>query len=377
LKVLINAASVKEGGPKVVLTRLLSAMVEVKPETQWIVAAHPACIPAGSSHPSVLWTPAMAGDSVLDVFRWYEQELPALVQKYRPSALFSQTNYLPRRRLACPAMLLVQHAGHFSAEFDRLMKGSLNSRLARFIWERKGAWVRRSAHRADLLVVQTRAFAESVSTQGVRSREEITVISPGPGLTTHRPAARTDRTPERFRIGYITKWGVQKNFATLLKAAGRLAGSGFRFQVVLTLDEGLRPVREVLGLARTLGIEGLIENHGEVSQEEISRIYDSLDMFVFASVCESFGFPTVEAMARGLPIVVAGTKGNIEVAGEAVLAFEPYDPESLAAHLGALMDDHQLRARQAERSLQASRAFSWERAAKETLSALESLTRAA
>ena len=41
MRVLINAASVKEGGSKVVLTRLLSAMVDARPEIEWIVVTHP------------------------------------------------------------------------------------------------------------------------------------------------------------------------------------------------------------------------------------------------------------------------------------------------------------------------------------------------
>ena len=296
-----------------------------------------------------------------------------MVKKYHPDVLFSQTNYLPRRPLGCATMLLVQHAGHFSAEFDRLIKASLNSHLARALWRRKRQWVHRSAQVTDFLTVQTAALAEAISSQGGRPRGQIAVIPHGPGLATHRFSPRPQRMPECFRIGYITKWGVQKNFSTLFAAARKLSGAGYRLKIVLTLDPNCGPVSEIMAIARNLGIEGLIENRGEVPQEEVSKIYDNLDIFVFASLCESFGFPMVEAMARGLPMVVAKTRENTEVSGGAALEFAPYDLEMLAHHLAALMDDAQERASRGEKSLAASHAFSWQRAARETLLALDSL----
>jgi glycosyltransferase involved in cell wall biosynthesis len=374
VRVLINAVSIKEGGSRVVLTRLLSAMMDARPDIEWIVAAHPKCIPVKGEHSSVSWlsAPEVEG-SALGVFTWYEIALPAMVQKYRPVVLFSQTNYLPRRPLGCARMLLIQHAGHFSTEFDRLTRASLSTRWARLSWRQKRRWVHRSAQMAELLTVQTAALAEKISAQAGRPREQIAVIPHGPGMAAHRPSPRLERRPQTFRIGYVTKWGVQKNFATLFEAARKLSNAGYGFKIILTLDPRLQPVNQIMTAARSLGIDALIENHGEVPQEDVSRIYDDLDIFVFASLCESFGFPIVEAMARGLPLVVAKTSENTEVARGAALEFAPRDSETLARHLAAMMDDGQERALRAERSLAASRTFSWEKAARETLAALDSL----
>lgn len=371
MRVLINAVSIKEGGSRVVLTRLLSAMVDARPDIEWLVAAHPKCIPVGCEERSISWLSLPAVDSsALRVLEWYEVALPALVRKYRPGVLFSQTNYLPRRPLACATMLLIQHAGHFSAEFDRLM----GTGLARLLWRQKRRWVHRSARAADLLTVQTAALAESISSQAGRPREQIAVIPHGPGMAAHRCSPRPERRAESFRIGYITKWGVQKNFPTLFEAARKLSDAGYRFRIVLTLDPNFRPVNEIIAAARNLGIDALIENYGEVPQEDVSSIYDTLDIFVFASLCESFGFPMVEAMARGLPIVVAKTKENAEIMRGAALEFAPCDSDMLAYHLATLMDDNQERAKRAELSLAQSHAFSWQRAAEETIAALDSLT---
>jgi glycosyltransferase involved in cell wall biosynthesis len=164
---------------------------------------------------------------------------------------------------------------------------------------------------------------------------------------------------------------VQKNFQTLFDAARMLMDEGYDFRIVLTLEKGSRETDNVMASARDLGIEPLIENNGEVPLEDIASIYDGLDIFVFPSLCESFGFPTVEAMARGLPMVVAGTTENIEVTGGTALAFAPFDARELASHLANLMDDDHERARRGDLSLSKSRNYSWERAARETIAALK------
>jgi glycosyltransferase involved in cell wall biosynthesis len=346
-------------------------MCKLQSDIEWIVAAHPKSVPPMPLHSSVSWLPLADGESsALDFLKWYELSLPKLVKKYHPDVVFSQTNYLPRRPLSCGTLLLIQNAGHFSAEFDRLALESLGSPLARLFWRQKGRWIRKSVESATIVTVQTRALAEAIAAQTEKPRNEVVVIPHGPGIAHHRCLPRPSRPIKTFRIGYITKWGVQKNFQTLLNAARILKHQGFGFRVVLTLEKGCPETENIIDSARELGLETLIENHGEVPLDEIPAIYDSLDIFVFPSWCESFGFPTAEAMARGLPIVAAKTSENMEVTQGAALVFEPLDAEALARHMATLMEDDRERARRSEYSLARSRSLSWERAARETIAVL-------
>jgi glycosyltransferase involved in cell wall biosynthesis len=349
-------------------------MQAARPDIEWIVAAHPKCVPPASNSESVHWIPVPEIEgSPLGVFSWYEFLLPRMIRKYQADVLFSQTNYLPRRRLRCATMLLVQHAGHFSNEFDLLMKAHLNGRFAQFFWTQKKRWVRRSAQAADILTVQTAALAEAISARTARPKSQIAVIPHGPGIADHRLSARSVRRVDLFKIGYTTKWGVQKNFETLFAAAQQLMQAGYRFKIVLTLDSASQPASAIMDKAAMMGLQAIIENHGEISQQQVSRLYDEIDIFVFPSICESFGFPMVEAMACGIPIVVANTKENREVAGDAALVFDPFDAIGLAQHLANIMDDTDERAKRSELSLAAGRKYSWEAAASKTVAALASL----
>jgi glycosyltransferase involved in cell wall biosynthesis len=103
----------------------------------------------------------------------------------------------------------------------------------------------------------------------------------------------------------------------------------------------------------------------------MQSLYDGLDAFVFPSLCESFGFPLIEAMARGVPVVVARTPSNVEIAGAGALTFPPEDWRALADGVESLMCDPAGYQAQAGRSLAIARGFSWNRAALGTLDAIE------
>lgn len=370
MRVFVNAVSVREGGSQAVLVKLTGAMRACLPDVA-LMAAAPPHICEQLSRDAVAIHPVAVGRSPLGVLRWYERDLAKAARRWRADVVFSVTNYLPRRPLPCPTLLLEQNAGHFSPLFDRLTREANGSRLARFAWERKRRWVRRSVEAATVLTVQTAVLADAVAAATRVPRDAIRVIPHGPGWVEHADQPRPSNGGTPFRIGYVSKWGVQKNFETLFRAVRMLKQECRAVRLVVTLDPAYRPAADLLAWAGRAGVENVIENHGEISTSEIAAIYDSLDVFAFPSSCESFGLPMVEAMARGLAIVIADTPENREVCGGAALAFPPQDAGQLAALLRALMDDKVVRQAAAARSLRRGRAFSWAKAAEETLAALD------
>jgi glycosyltransferase involved in cell wall biosynthesis len=276
--------------------------------------------------------------------------------------LFSLTNYLPDRRVRVPTLLLVQHAGHFSAEFRRLVLQHSDHWLSRLAWLAKTQWVRRSVSSATRVTVQTAALAHEIAVETGRALSTIDVVPHGLGLT-RLGSAHAVREQGPWRIGYITKYGVQKNFYVLFQAMAILRGSGREMKLVLTLDPGTREFPELRAAMERAGIADQVENHGEIAQDRIEALYDSLDLFVFPSICESFGFPMVEAMARGLPLIASDTPGNREVAGTAGIFFRSDDSAVLAEKIVALCDEPERYRRFTALSIRRAADFSWEQAA--------------
>ncbi|MBI3675202.1 MAG: glycosyltransferase [Proteobacteria bacterium] len=371
MRVLVNAASIKEGGPSVVLAKLIAGLRVARPDIEWVVAA-PVDILKDIAGKNIAGVAAALDDrSPWQVLTWYEAQLPAIAKEMRCDVLFSLTNYLPRRPLAIPTVLLEQHAGHFSAEFDRLTRAEAPSVVSRVLWRQKRGWVMRSVVKAKVLVVQTAALADAIATSTGRLRSSIRVVPHGPGLVDHTSSVHPRVPSVPWRIGYVAKWGVQKNFETLFRAVRLLNDTGHPARLILTLNPAYAPAARVLALADSMGIGAFVENHGEVPGANIAGLYDDLDAFVFASTCESFGFPMVEAMARGLPIVVAETLENVEITGSAGSTFPPYDAEALAARLREAMRSPESWKALSQASLERGRFFSWQKAAEQTALALD------
>jgi glycosyltransferase involved in cell wall biosynthesis len=136
----------------------------------------------------------------------------------------------------------------------------------------------------------------------------------------------------------------------------------------LTLDENTPGVAELLSVARRLGVAKAIVNHGELDSAGISGVYREAHICVFPSVCESFGFPQVEAMASGLPLIAADTTVNREVCADGAVYFPPHDAGRLAELVAHFCLHPADLVHAANAGLARAVVFDWRRAARETLS---------
>ena len=164
-------------------------MTAQRPDIEWHAAIHPD-VAGKPALPEVVtpWTFPQIDWSPGHPIYWYEVALPRLVRRIGADLLFSQTNYLPHRRTACPMLLLEQHAGHFSAEFKQLMERNLAGWLSIRAWRSKDAWVRSSVQKADRVIVQTSALAAAIHAQAQVPEERLEVVPHGPGLVAHADA---------------------------------------------------------------------------------------------------------------------------------------------------------------------------------------------
>jgi len=373
LNVLINAASIKEGGSSVVLLRLLDEFLRQRPTYRWHVAVHPSLVDALPIHPQVVAVPVDAAvRSPLHLRWWYERTLPGIVREQSIDLVFSHTNYLPSRKLACPTLLLVQHAGHFSDEFRRLTREHGGRPAARWIFQATGRWVRRSIAAASRVTVQTQALAEAILQDVGVPPERIIVVPHGPGLVAEGAARRLRADAAVWEIGYVSKFGVQKNFDVVLRAVAVLARR-HALRLTLTLDESEPGFAAIAARIAELGLGPVVRNLGEMDRGRMQSVYDELDVFVFPSLCESFGFPLVEAMARGLPVVGADVPSTREIGAAAIDYFGPQDHQGLADGIAGIMKDSERYARQSSRALERSRQFSWQRSAEMNLGMIDQL----
>ena len=80
----------------------------------------------------------------------------------------------------------------------------------------------------------------------------------------------------------------------------------------------------------------------DLCEEKLISVYRRADVLFFPSILEGFGFPTVEAMAAGTPVVASNATAMPEINGDAALYFQPTDPTKAAELLVRVLNDPQL-----------------------------------
>ena len=99
---------------------------------------------------------------------------------------------------------------------------------------------------------------------------------------------------------------------------------------------------------------------GYVSDADLARWLAGAAVLAFPSVYEGFGFPPLEAMAQGVPVVATAAGAVPEVVGDAATLVPPGDPEALAGALVAVLGDDGARAALIQRGRRRAAQFTWE-----------------
>jgi glycosyltransferase involved in cell wall biosynthesis len=114
---------------------------------------------------------------------------------------------------------------------------------------------------------------------------------------------------------------------------------------------------------------------GWIDQEDLPAVYSLADLYLYPSNVEAFPIPLTEAIACGTPIITSNLNGLKEIAGEAALFVDPTNPPEIAAAMGEVLTDTEVRRSLASKALARSSLFSWEKCAQEMLDILEGLAR--
>ncbi|MBM2826407.1 MAG: glycosyl transferase group 1, partial [Dehalococcoidia bacterium] len=123
----------------------------------------------------------------------------------------------------------------------------------------------------------------------------------------------------------------------------------------------------LVSLAGDLGVEDKIAFLGEVPEEELPLFYNTADVLALPSIYEGFGFPALEAMACGTPVVASNRTSVPEVVGDGGILIDPTKPEEWAEQISRVLSDTALAQGLKERAIKRAAQFTWEKTAEETL----------
>lgn len=109
---------------------------------------------------------------------------------------------------------------------------------------------------------------------------------------------------------------------------------------------------------------------GFVEDENKPALYKLAELFVYPSIYEGFGFPPLEAMASGTPVITSNCSSLPEVVEDAALLVDPFSISDIAWLMGEVIRDKELANFLKEKGLAQAKKFSWQKCAEETLAVL-------
>ncbi len=124
---------------------------------------------------------------------------------------------------------------------------------------------------------------------------------------------------------------------------------------------------EAMRLINSLKLTEHVRYFENLPDAELPALYNGAHCLSLTSHYEGFGFPVLEAMGCGVPVVISDRASLPEIAGGAALSVSPDDSSAHAHALEQLLFDDTLRQQLRDRGLERARGFTWERCCEETV----------
>lgn len=112
---------------------------------------------------------------------------------------------------------------------------------------------------------------------------------------------------------------------------------------------------------------------GYIDEEELPIAYAGAEMYVIPSLSEGFGWPPLEAMACGTPVIASRISCIPEILGDAPYYFDPYKVDQIEKAISTVLGDEKVRKDLAEKGLKQVQKYNWAETAKKTLEVYKSL----
>lgn len=315
----------------------------------------------------VIYLSRAALDAHPDLSRAFDVEVHPGDGRSRPRRILAESTWLARRT----AGMAVHHfGGRIPARTGRPVALTVHDLQPLdhpgnfpFLKRRYLGWaLPRSVRRADLVVAISDQVRRRIIDQLGTDPSRVVIVPIGAEAVATNPAEPSD--PPTILYPAVTH--PHKNHLMLVEAFTRLADHHPTARLLLTGGPGTAEaeVAKAVGASRH---GDRITRTGRIPAADLAACLATATVVAFPSTYEGFGIPVLEAMAAGVPVLVAdGTPAADLVAGlcedsGAVLA--PHDPQVWADSLGRVLDDRAHRTSLALRGLTAAADHTWEASA--------------
>jgi glycosyltransferase involved in cell wall biosynthesis len=222
----------------------------------------------------------------------------------------------------------------------------------------------RGLARADAIIAPSKATQEALFRHYGVQPDRVTVIPYGVRSFPNQPTP----VPQRKYILFVGRMVPYRNINTLINAFLKIQDQ---------IEHDLILVGEICCDLKIPESNNRIVVRGYVEPDELASLYTGASAFVFPSLAEGFGFPPLEAMACGCPVLTSAEASLPEVCHNAALIIDPRSEESIAQGLLEILSNHDLRSRLIREGFRRVSELTWEKTAGAHLRLFEQVLRGA
>jgi len=229
--------------------------------------------------------------------------------------------------------------------------------------------------RVDQFVTESESVKRGLTNSLDIAADRMKVIHLGVDLKVFRP--RSEQEVEEVLAKYeickpyalhISDCRVRKNVPRMMEAFYHIVKEGDlpNFSLVLAGAPGGRHSEyiKVQQIIHQRSLDRRVKSLGYVDDSDLPALYTGATYLVFPSLHEGFGFPIVESMACGTPVLTSEVYAIPEIAGEAAYYVNPYSVEDISKGMIRLARDTNLQRELSEKGLQRARQFTSEESAR-------------
>jgi glycosyltransferase involved in cell wall biosynthesis len=297
---------------------------------------------------------------------WHRASLPLPIETFVGNVdLYHATDFvLPPTRAKTKTLLTVH-----DLSFVRVPDAASPS-LKRYL----DAVVPPSVKKAQHILADSQATKDDLINLYAVKEEKVTVLLSGisPRYTpvtssqlvlTIRNKYNIDKAPYLFTIGTIQP---RKNYSRCIRALKVLRDAGYDLALVIAGGKGWLEDEMYKTLDETK-LHDSVHLIGFADDQDIAALYSGAEAVLFPSLYEGFGFPVLEGMACGTPVITSNISSLPEVAGDAAIMINPYEVEAIADAVKRILEDSTLRSSMIEKGFAQAAKFTWEKSAKQLL----------
>ena len=232
------------------------------------------------------------------------------------------------------------------------------------------ARIRDTVERSDAIITDSQFSADEIAEFVEVDQKKVFPIHLGisPRFS---PVEKADCVPVLRELGvdgpYILTVGTlepRKNITFLVQAFERLAG--FDGKLVIAGMRGWK-CEPIIARIRGSSRAGDIVLLDYVPDSHLAALYSGAELFALTSFYEGFGFPPLEAMACGTPVISAASGSLPEVLGSAAILVDAFDIEPWRAEMTRLLTDSALRDRLISDGRTRAAGYTWQETARRTI----------